>query len=89
VQLKRARVMSWVVGGTWGAATNPDSDRTLVAVTGTPKTWVELSDWGQDGEHLFSFKTTLILPQSHSEMVVYLALADSLADGRRYAALGK
>ncbi len=89
VQLKRAQVMTWVTGGTWGTATNPESGRTLVAVKGTPDAWMELSDWGQDSGHLSGFKRTLIPPQGHAEMVVYLALADSLDDGRRYAALGK
>ena len=89
VQLKRAQVMSWVVGGTWSAATNPESGRTLVAVKGTPDAWMELSDWGQDGGHLFGFKRTLIPPQGHAEMVVYLALEGSLEGGQRYAALGK
>jgi len=89
VQLKRAQVMNWVVGGNWGTATNPESGRTLVAVKGTPDAWMELSDWGQDGGHLFGFKRTLIPPQGRAEMIVYLALADSLDDGRRYAALGK
>jgi hypothetical protein len=89
VQLKRTQLMNWVVGGTWVTATNPDCGQTLVAVKGTPDAWVEISDWGQDGGHLFGFRRVLIPPQGHAEMVVYLALADSLADARRYAALGK
>jgi ribosomal protein S18 acetylase RimI-like enzyme len=87
VQLKRTPDMTWVVVGAWGAATNPESGRTLVVVKGTPEAWLELSDWGKDGGHVFGFRKGLIPPQSHTEMVVFLALTDSLEEAQRYAAL--
>ncbi len=89
VQLKRTPVMTWVVVGAWGGATNPESGRTLVAVKGTPRAGLELGDWGPDGGHLFGFNRTSIAPHDHAEIVVFLALTDSLDEARRYAALGE
>jgi hypothetical protein len=89
VELKRAPIMTWIVVGNWGAATNPESGKTLVVVKETPGAWLELSDWAQDGGHVFGFNRTCIPPQSQTEMIVYLALTDTLQDARRYAALGR
>jgi ribosomal protein S18 acetylase RimI-like enzyme len=88
VELKRTPEMTWVVTGAWGAATNPDSGKTLVAVKDTPGAWIELSDWGQDGGHVFGFKRTLIPPGGCEEMVVFLALSSSPEEAQRYAGLG-
>jgi hypothetical protein len=87
VQMKRTPEMTWAVVGDWGAMTNPESGRTLAVVKGTPGAWLELSDWGQDGGHVFGFKRVLIPPQDRAELVVYVTLADSLEEARRYAVL--
>jgi RimJ/RimL family protein N-acetyltransferase len=87
VQMKRTSVMTWAVVGDWGAMTNPESGRTLAVIKGTPGAWLELSDYGQDGGHVFGFKRLLIPPQDQAEMVVYVALTDSLKEARRYAVL--
>jgi ribosomal protein S18 acetylase RimI-like enzyme len=87
VERKRVPDTTWIVTGAWGAATNPESGRTLVAVKRTPEAWMELSDWGQDGGHVFGFMRSRISPQSSVEMVVFLALTDSRAEAQHYAAL--
>jgi hypothetical protein len=89
VQMKRTPVMTWAVVGDWGAMTNPESGRTLAVVKGTPGAWLELSDWGQDGGHVFAFNRARIPPQNQAEMVVYVALTDSLKEAQRYAVLSQ
>ena len=89
LQQKRTPAMTWTVVESWGAVTNPASDHTLVVVKGTPWSALELSDWGQDGGHLVCQQRTTIPPHSYKEMLVFLALTDSLDKARRYAALNK
>jgi hypothetical protein len=69
--------------------TNPVSDHTMVMVKGTRWSALELSDWGQDGGHLICQQRTTIPPRSSREMIVFLALADSLSAAQRYAALSQ
>jgi hypothetical protein len=86
-QRKRTPVMAWTDVERWGAVTNPQSGRTMVLVNGTAQASLELSDWGQDGGHVLCYERAVIPPQEQSELVIYLALSDSLDAARRYAAL--
>ena len=79
--------MTWTVVDPWGAVTNPVSDHTMVMVKGTRTSALELSDWGQDGGHLVCQQHATIRPHSAQELIVFLALTDSLRAARRYAAI--
>lgn len=89
VQRKRTSRMAWVQTGPWGAVTNPASGRTIIGVTPTRQATVELSDWGQDGGHLMACQSIRISPNAQERLVFYLALADSLQEAKRYAALAE
>jgi hypothetical protein len=45
-------------------------------------------DWGNDGGNMHIFDTTELAPNATAELVVYLALAGSLEEARRYGVLG-
>ncbi len=87
VQRKRTSRMTWVQSGAWGAVTNPATGRTLIGVTPTRPTSIELSDWGQDGGHLLAYQAARIPPHAQSSLMLYLALTDSLEAAKRYTAL--
>lgn len=89
VQRKRTPIMTWAEVGRWVAATNPQSGRAMALVAGSARAYAELADWGEDGGHLFCYQPATIPPHGQSELVAYLALADSLDTARRYAALAK
>lgn len=87
IQRKRTPIMAEPVVERWGAVTNPESGRTLVMVNGISTAWLELNDWGKDGGHLSCHKAAVVPPHGQDELIVYLALSDSLDEARRYAAL--
>jgi ribosomal protein S18 acetylase RimI-like enzyme len=89
LQQKRTPTMAWTVVDPWGAVTNPVSNHTMVMVKGTRSSALELSDWGQDGGHLICQQRTTIPPHSSREMIVFLALTDSLSAAQRYAAMSQ
>ena len=73
----------------WMAALNPDTGRCIVAVKANDRREMFLHDLGPFGGHMWALDVVNIPPHSSHELVVYLALADSLEIGKQYAALAK
>lgn len=86
-QRKRTPQTPWLTVGPWGAAVNPQSGRAMVMVGGSGKKRIELSDWGVNGGHLMFYNDIVLEPLGSHDLVAYLALAESLAEARRYEAL--
>jgi hypothetical protein len=71
--------------GHWGAATNPESDRTLILVSPYPR--VRLHDWGGAGGNLGWLDTLRIPARGQIERLGYLILADDAQTARGYRCL--
>jgi hypothetical protein len=67
---------------------NPASGRAITAVCASQPESMVLLNSGQHGGHLMATQSQTIAPHSASELVLYLALVDSLAAARGYACLG-
>ncbi|NUM43141.1 MAG: GNAT family N-acetyltransferase [Anaerolineales bacterium] len=86
---KRTDQTAWVISDGWAAVENTETGRTLVAIPASGKKQSQLMDWGNDGGNMHIFDTTELAPNATAELVVYLALAGSLEEARRYGALAK
>ncbi len=85
VQRKRNPNNLWLRVGNWGAVVNPSTGRALsVTCPSTPNS-VMLMDSDKEGGHLLITQAKTLAPQSSNELVLYLALVDSLAQARQYA----
>jgi GNAT superfamily N-acetyltransferase len=73
----------------WMAAVNPETGRCIVTVKASGRRELFLHDLGPFGGHIWALDAINIPPHGAHELVVYLALADSLAIGMQYAALAK
>ena len=71
--------------GHWGAATNPESDRSLILVSPYPH--VRLFDWGDAGGHLGWQDAYPIPARGQVERLGYLVLADDSETARGYCCL--
>ena len=87
LQRQRTAHMYWRMVEAWGAVVNPDTGRAAVMVAASGPRRVLVMDWGQDGGHLMHDWRVTLKPNDTVEMVTYLALAESLDEAKRYAAL--
>ncbi|MFQ5614885.1 MAG: GNAT family N-acetyltransferase [Anaerolineales bacterium] len=84
---KRTPHTAWMLAGHWAAVENPDTGRAAVVVNATGWQRVQAIDWGDDGGHFNVYEVTRVPPNGAYQMVVYLGLVESVAEGRLYEAL--
>lgn len=89
VQRKRSTVSNWLRMGDWGAVVNPVSGRAITAVCASQPDSMVLLNSGQHGGHLMATQNKPIEPHGMNELVLYVALVDSLAAARGYRCLGQ
>jgi hypothetical protein len=88
-QRKRTPQMAYLKVGSWGAAVNPATGRAAVMVGASGQKRVELNDWGVDGGHVMFYNTVALVPHGSTDVVAYLAVAESLEEARRYGGLAE
>jgi ribosomal protein S18 acetylase RimI-like enzyme len=88
VQRKRSTVSNWLRLGEWAAVVNPASGRAITAVCASQPDSMVLLNSGHHGGHLMATQSRTLAPHSANELVLYVALVDSLAAARGYACLG-
>lgn len=88
IQRRRSNLSQWIRVGNWAAVVNPGSGRALTAVCASDPEAVALLNSGQAGGHLLMTQHKQLAPQSSNELVLYLALVDSLEQARGYQVLG-
>ncbi|RIK37770.1 MAG: hypothetical protein DCC55_23265 [Chloroflexi bacterium] len=88
VQRKRSIASQWIRVGNWAAVVNPTSGRALTAVCPSQPESIVLLNSGQRGGHLMATQSKPVAPESATELVLYVALVDSLAQAREYRCLG-
>ena len=89
VHYKRSMANQWVRVGHWAAVVNPTTGRALtVACPSSPES-VTLLNAGTRGGHLMVTQDKTLAPHGMNELVIYVALTDSLEIARGYRCLGK
>ncbi|MCP5096274.1 MAG: hypothetical protein GY943_12040, partial [Chloroflexi bacterium] len=71
----------------YAAIVNPDTSRCIVMVKATGRHNIFLQDLGEFGGHMAASEQLTIPPHGSNAIVIYLALTESLADAKQYAAL--
>jgi hypothetical protein len=66
---------------------NPETQRTMVLVSGCGDTLMGVMDWGKDGGHFWYDDELTVPPLESRKLVGYLVLTDSLEKARQYEAL--
>jgi hypothetical protein len=88
MERKRTKSMYWEWHPScWTAVVNPDTGRAITVITASGRRETFLHDLGPEGGHVWLSEEAQIPPHSHHEMITYLVLADSLAQGKQYAVL--
>ncbi|MEM7343626.1 MAG: GNAT family N-acetyltransferase [Chloroflexota bacterium] len=87
LQRKRTAQSGWRTTHPWGAVVNPDTERAMVMVKGSPRQTLELGDYGEEGGHLVTSYRSKIEPKGCMTFTTFLALAESLESAKRYATL--
>jgi ribosomal protein S18 acetylase RimI-like enzyme len=87
VQRKRSQVSQWIPVNDWAAVVNPASGRAITVVCASQPESLGLLNSGPHGGHLLATQNRPIAPQSANELVLYVALVDSLAAARGYRCL--
>jgi hypothetical protein len=84
---KRTPHMTWAVTSPWVAIENPDTGHAMIAVHATGWQQLLAMDWGTHGVHFNVFETVNVPPNGVYELTVYLALAESVNEAKRYEVL--
>ena len=84
---KRTPHMTWAVTSPWVAIENPDTGHAMIAVHATGWQQLLAMDWGTHGVHFNVFETVNVPPKGVYELTVYLALAESVNEAKRYEVL--
>jgi hypothetical protein len=88
VQCKRHTVSNWIRVEDWAAVVNPATGRAFTAVCTSQPEGMMLLNSGQQGGHLMVTQSQTLAPHGTNELVLYLALVDSLATAQTYRCLG-
>ncbi|MCP5009801.1 MAG: GNAT family N-acetyltransferase [Aestuariibacter sp.] len=88
VQRKRTAYSQWLRVGNWAAIVNTDTKRALTVVAPNAPENIVLMDSGALGGHLMVNQTKPLPPNGTHELVVYIALVDSLVEAQQHACLG-
>lgn len=85
VERKATPWETWSLAEKWGMAVNPDTGRTIIAISPYPR--VLLIDWGAAGGHLAWMDTLNVPSLGTVERVCYLVLCDNPDQAKRYIPL--
>ncbi|MFN8493360.1 MAG: GNAT family N-acetyltransferase [Caldilineaceae bacterium] len=89
VHYKRSMAHQWVRMGHWAAVVNPTTGRALTVACPSHPESVTLLNAGERGGHLMVTQSPTLAPHSMNELVMYVALVDSLEVARGYRCLVK
>ncbi|MEM7125554.1 MAG: GNAT family N-acetyltransferase [Chloroflexota bacterium] len=87
IHRKRSEQNADVCVDTWAAVENPETGRAIVVVAGERGQSVLLEDADSMGGHIWVDHGKHLPPNGQHEMVTYMALAGSVEEAKRYAAL--
>jgi ribosomal protein S18 acetylase RimI-like enzyme len=87
VQRKRSSHHQWLRVGNWAAVVNPSSGRALTVVCPSQPNSINLMNTGEHGGHLMVNQSRMIAPHGTNELVIYVALVESLEQARPYIEL--
>ncbi len=87
VQRKRTAYSQWLHVANWAALVNPETGRALSVVATNAPEGITLLDSGARGGHLLVNQSNILAPNATNELVLHMALVDSLAAARQYAGL--
>jgi hypothetical protein len=86
---QRTPFTTWGIHDTWAAVENPETGRALATVHANGNRRLLAMDLGDQGAHMFVREIVSVPPDGSVERIAYLALADTAAQARAYAALAE
>src|SRR5205823_3928529 len=84
-RIKPSPRFTWLTGGSWGAALDPESGEGLALVV--PDSKVSLVAFGQGDGNLWLADRIRVRPRGTTEVMGYLVVARSLEEARAWSAL--